>query len=65
MSASVTWTEHGKDVTGCEQYQEKLKAYGIWFKRDRSTRFTVLLISVIFAWGIFDDLGLKFGINLH
>jgi len=28
--------EHGKDVTACKQYQEKLMAYQTWFKRDRS-----------------------------
>jgi len=27
MFASAEWNKHGKDVTACEQYEEKLKAY--------------------------------------
>jgi len=33
---------HGNDVTASEQYQEKLKAYKTWFKRDRFARYTLL-----------------------
>ena len=33
---------HGNDVTASEQYQEKLKAYKTWFKRDRTARYTLL-----------------------
>ena len=42
MSASAKRNEHGKDITVSEQYQEKLKAYHTWFKRDRSVRYTLL-----------------------
>ena len=34
--------EHDKDVTAIEQYQEKLKTYQVWFKRDRFARYTLL-----------------------
>jgi len=31
--------EHGKGVIASKQYQEKLKAYKTWFKRDRYARY--------------------------
>jgi len=34
--------EDGNNVTASEQYKEKLKAYPTWFKRDRSTCYTLL-----------------------
>jgi len=34
--------DQGKDITATEQYKENLKAYQLWFKRDRSARYTML-----------------------
>jgi len=34
MLAPTEGAEHGNDVTASQQYQEKLKAYQTWFKRD-------------------------------
>ena len=34
--------EQSRDITATEQYQENLKAYQAWFKRDRSARYTML-----------------------
>jgi len=42
MFAPAKRGEHGEDVTASEQYQEKLKEYETWFKRDHSTRYTLL-----------------------
>ena len=42
MFDSADKDEHGRDVTASEQYQERLKAYRAWFKRDRSASYTIL-----------------------
>ena len=42
MFAHAERDEHGNDVTASKQYQEKLKAYQTWFKRDQSTRYILL-----------------------
>jgi len=42
MFAPIEREEHGNDVTASEQYQEKLKTYQTWFKRDRTARYTLL-----------------------
>ena len=41
MFTPAEWDEYGNDVTTSEQYQEKLKVYQTWFKRDQSARYTL------------------------
>jgi len=42
MTAPAEKDEQGRDITATEQYKENLKVYQAWFKRDRSTRYTIL-----------------------
>ena len=42
ISAPADKDEHDKDVTTSGQYQGKLKAYQVWFKRNQSARYTLL-----------------------
>ena len=42
MIRPVDKDEQGRDITATEQYQENLKAYQAWLKRDHSTSYTLL-----------------------
>jgi len=42
MPAPADKDEQGRDITATEHYQENLKAYQAWFKRDSSARYTML-----------------------
>jgi len=55
MFAPAEREEHGNDVIASEQYQEKLKAYQTWFKRDQFARYTLLSCMHDDLLGEFED----------